>query len=770
MDKRSFIFIIALTLTFFLTNSVFTYLNYQKNDEWQEQQKIKKEAQTAKLKEEIRTKTAPLSDFQMLDLGQNQYGVVVDDFLFSFLKNPAVPNWTFKAKDEKTGLAIFSNQKKDKLSFNPLPPMGLYDLQIVTLEGSPHVYWGEYNNGNVTIPAEQVGEKGNAQKGVAFFKLQPVGIYDFTTHSFFGLGDISSISSVLNTKIAENKNTETEEKFYVLQTPYQLLVFSNRGGSLAEINLPFQNETNPKSVVKEISYDRDIDKDFPKDDLFPNSSYYTHDGKVVTQGSLGGFYPLIRRALPTENIKINPAYYSMNLISEYPEVSEMFYTVKSFEENRIVFEAVQPHRKITKTYTIAEKEGPVPYTFDLEIKIEGDSRGLWLTSGVPEVELVSGASAPTVKVRTTRNQQSEVELLTLPQETLTISSLNPDWISNGNGFFGIITDPVTEIQSGYRTAKVSGNKVPSRMTLIGKEFEQFKGEDFPGYTTMLPLPQKEGVSKFRIYAGPFAESVLKQVDSIYSDKEGNNPDYLSSISYHGWFAFISRPFAKFLQILLNFFYSFTGSWAFSIILLTVALRIMLYPLNSWSMKSMAKIQLLAPEIEKIKKKYPKDPKKMQLEMATLYRERGINPLSGCFPILIQMPFLIGMFDLLKSSFELRGAEFIPGWIDNLAAPDVLFSWQQPIFFFGNEFHLLPFLLGFVMYLQQKLFTPQSAQALTDEQKQQRAMMSYLMPVLFTVMFYNVPSGLNIYWLSSMLLGIPQQWWTTRMMTPASKKV
>src|SRR5436853_4982175 len=123
------------------------------------------------------------------------------------------------------------------------------------------------------------------------------------------------------------------------------------------------------------------------------------------------------------------------------------------------------------------------------------------------------------------------------------------------------------------------------------------------------------------------------------------------------------------------------------------------------MKSMARMQQISPEVTAIQERYKKDSKKAQLEIMNLYRERGVNPISGCFPLLIQMPFLIGMFDLLKSTVELRGASFIPGWIDNLTAPDVLFSWSTPIFFIGNEFHLLPILLGVVMFLQQRLMSP-----------------------------------------------------------------
>ena len=89
-------------------------------------------------------------------------------------------------------------------------------------------------------------------------------------------------------------------------------------------------------------------------------------------------------------------------------------------------------------------------------------------------------------------------------------------------------------------------------------------------------------------------------------------------------------------------------------------------------------------------------------MIKYYKETKANPLTGCFPMLIQMPFLFGMFDLLRSTFELRGIGFIPGWINNLTSPDVLFSWGYPIFFIGTEFHLLPIVLGITMLIQQKM--------------------------------------------------------------------
>lgn len=572
---------------------------------------------------------------------------------------------------------------------------------------------------------------------------------------------------------------KSEETFYVLETPYQQLVFSNYGGALAEINLPFKTEENELSVVKEIEFDREMVQSHPANAYFPSRPYYTPSDSnekeplLHEKGKLGGYYPLLRRNLIMEpghqNIVVKPQYYALNIVSEYPELAEMTYEVIKFDHQSIVFQTMQNHRRITKSYSLGDSTHPQgPYCLNLDIQIEGEGKGLWLTSGIPEAEWISGGLAPALKYRLTRNQKSEVEKIDLPKNSATVSSVYLDWICNSNGFLGTIMDPLNDIEPGYRVQLIPGTTVPSRLSEFEKTNENFKPANLPGYMTFLPLKNGTGNLKFRYFAGPFDSSLLKEVDQLYSDPStGKNPDYIACQTMHGWFTFISEPFAKFLFVLMNLFHSFTGSWALSIVLLTISLRIMLYPLNAWSTKSMAKMQQISPEVSAIQEKHKKDPKKGQIEIMKLYKERGVNPASGCIPMLIQMPFLIGMFDLLKSSFALRGASFIPGWIDDLTAPDVLFRWKTPIFFIGTEFHLLPILLGIVTFLQQRLMAagPKDPNLMTDQQRQQRTM-GTMMSVVFTVMFYNFPSGLNIYWLSSMLLGILQQWWTAKRLQKA----
>jgi YidC/Oxa1 family membrane protein insertase len=564
---------------------------------------------------------------------------------------------------------------------------------------------------------------------------------------------------------SETEKGKLQEKFYVLENPTLQLVFSNIGGALTEINLPFASDENSSSVVKEIDFDRIILQDSPKNGRFPQKPYFNAENtQQPLEGKLGGYYPLLRRDLLLEgnqkSIQILPKFYAFNLVSEYPELAELSYQVKEFTNSSITFYAEQPNRKITKTFSFDPK---APYVINLSIAIEGDARGIWITTGVPEVEWISNGPAPTLKYRQTRGQKSEVVVLDLPKDALINTSVKPDWICNSNGFLGMILDPLSDIDSGFRAQMVPGALVPSRLLLIDATHHRFEAENLPGYLMMLPLNGKGGSMKFRLFTGPFATNILKQVDEVFQNSEtGYNPDYIASQSFHGYFAFISAPFSKLLFFLMNFFHNITGSWGFSIILLTVALRIMLYPLNAWSAKSTVKMQQIAPEVQKIQEKYKKEPKKAQIEIMNLYREKGVNPVSGCFPLLIQMPFLIGMFDLLKSTFELRGASFVPGWIDDLAQPDVLFSWGVPIPFFGTAFHLLPILLGGVMFLQQRITGtgPTDPNLMTEQQRQQRAM-GTMMTAVFTVMFYHFPSGLNIYWISSMLLGFAQQWWTMK---------
>jgi len=563
-----------------------------------------------------------------------------------------------------------------------------------------------------------------------------------------------------------SSSSKKTQAYYLLENNYQQLVFSNQGAALVEINLPFQSPLNRKSVVLPIEFDRDLIQESPKNAQFPFPLHpaVTVSGQIK-EPVLGGYYPLLRRDqfMNGKTVTIAPRYFGLNIISEYPEVAELIYEVKKFTPTQIVFEATQQHRRITKTFSLLENPDNAPYCMQLEVKIEGDSRGLWLTSGIPEVEWISGSSGAVIKYHVIRGNSSTVEKVELPKDIFNLTSITPDWICNSNGFFGVILDPLRGAEAGFRVEHVAGNLVPSRLHQIDLSSDRFPLKELPGYQVLVPLNTSNQTMQFRLFTGPFDGPILKQIDAYYAQEQGGrDSDYLASQTFHGVFSFISEPFAKFLFFLMRLFHSLFGSWALSIVLITCVLRLLLYPLNNWSMRSMKQMQLIAPELKAIQDRHKKDPQKSQQEVVKLYKEHGVNPLSGCLPLLIQMPFLIGMFDLLKSAYELRGACFIPGWIDDLSAPDVLFSWNFSIPLIGNEFHLLPFLLGGIMFVQQNMMSslPKDPSLLTDQQRQQK-MMGNVMTLVMTIMFYQFPSGLNIYWISSMVLGIIQQWWTNR---------
>lgn len=814
MDKRSFLFVIALSATLFLVNMYFENQHQEKLRVWNAQQKAKNADKISSLEEAITQHTSKLSDLPTtsvyLDAEGTEWiteGITADDNLLVLSWNKTMPEKIYVGEDHKPlHLAaqpadietptLYQSEKKTPLKMASLPEFGTFDLQLVVpfanKEDRAEVVLGEYVDGHFTIPKDRIlqlkGDKSVTKtvrlSAIALLKVGdhylPAAVFNPKTQTLNTLDNFANLAIAKpETKKEVTQAKSSEQKYYVIENDYQQLVFTNIGGALAEINLPFQTEKNEKSAVKEIEIDRDMKSNHPYNDYFPSHSFYKPGSAAkgpftaVEKGQLGGYYPLLRRDLIQSNnrqsIKMKPNDYALNIVSEYPEVAELVYEVTYFDNKKIVFEAQQPNRRIKKTFSAEPETKDAPYVLNLLIEIEGDTRGLWLTSGIPEVEIVSGSPAPSLKYRVTRNDKSAVENIDLPKDSITFSTVKPDWGSNSNGFLGMILDPLSSLDSGIRAQLVSGTVAPSRLIEVEEEYQKYKAQDLPGYELLLPLNSSGGSMKFRLFAGPFSTDILKAIDKVYSDSStGYNPDYIASQSFHGWFSFISEPFAKFLFILMNFFHSITNSWGISIILLTVALRIMMYPLNAWSTRSMLRMQQIAPEVTAIQEKYKKDPKKAQLEIMNLYRERGVNPVSGCFPLLIQMPFLIGMFDLLKSTVELRGASFIPGWIDDLTAPDVLFRWKTPIWFFGNEFHLLPILLGIVMFLQQRMMSnaPKDVSMMTEQQRQQRVM-GNMMTVVFAVMFYNFPSGLNIYWLSSMLLGMLQQWWMQRRMLAAT---
>ena len=242
---------------------------------------------------------------------------------------------------------------------------------------------------------------------------------------------------------------------------------------------------------------------------------------------------------------------------------------------------------------------------------------------------------------------------------------------------------------------------------------------------------------FLIFAGPKQRDIL----ALY-----NLQDFIT----YGWFPLVAKP----LMAVLHFFYSITGNYGIAIILLTVLVRGCMFPIGRQQVMNAQKMQMLAPEMKAITEKYKDDMEKKAAAQRELFRKNNYNPLAGCLPVFFQLPIFIGLYRALSVDIELRQAPLIPGisWCSNLAGPDQLWFWEPylpamlaaPNGWLGPYLNILPLISVFFMIMHQKMFTPPP----TDEQQaMQQKMMKYMM-FLFAFMFFRVPAGLCIYFITS----------------------
>jgi len=295
------------------------------------------------------------------------------------------------------------------------------------------------------------------------------------------------------------------------------------------------------------------------------------------------------------------------------------------------------------------------------------------------------------------------------------------WEALKNKYFSVILKPFTQTQGNFAYEDMDGNLV------IGLEIEKTVIQ--PGATVG---------HKYSLYAGPSNIPDLKQFG--YGVEESVN---------YGFFGGIS----KLLIAVLKMCYMLVHNWGLSIILLSVLLNVILFPLTMKSFKSMQKMQELHPQMEKLKVQYKDQPQKLNKEIMELYKKYNINPFSGCLPILLQMPIFIALYQALMKSIELRNAGFL--WIRDLSSPEAI---PIPISFpiIGNTINILPLIMVGTMVVQQKISTASAGSAITDEQKQQQKIMLIIMPIMFGFIFYNMPSGLVLYWVVNTILTIVEQ--------------
>jgi YidC/Oxa1 family membrane protein insertase len=319
------------------------------------------------------------------------------------------------------------------------------------------------------------------------------------------------------------------------------------------------------------------------------------------------------------------------------------------------------------------------------------------------------------------------------------SSLSPDkpldFHSNG-GWFGF-TDKY------WLTALIppQSEAMKARFThTVDSGIDRYQ-TDYLGQEVTI-APDGMGEASARFFAG------AKEVNLLDGYEAAGIPLFDHAIDF-GWFYFLTKP----IFLILQFFDKVLGNFGLAILLLTLCVKLLFFPLANKSYNAMSKMKLLQPEIQKLRERFPDDKARQQQEMMALYKRVGANPLAGCLPIVIQIPVFFALYKVLFVTIEMRHAPFF-GWIRDLSAPDPTS--------FANLFGLLPFtppailmigawplIMGLTMFLQQKL-NPQPVDPV-------QARMFMLLPIVFTYMLAAFPAGLVIYWAWNNLLSIAQQW-------------
>ena len=263
-------------------------------------------------------------------------------------------------------------------------------------------------------------------------------------------------------------------------------------------------------------------------------------------------------------------------------------------------------------------------------------------------------------------------------------------------------------------------------------------------------PQKSSSSSFKVFLG------AKEVHTVDNYTEKEKIDRFDLAIDWGWFYFITKP----LFFIIDYIFKIVGNFGVAIIILTIIVRIIFFPLSNYSFKSMAKMKVLQPEMLRIKELYKDDVKRTQQEMMALYKREKVNPLSGCLPILIQIPIFFAVYKMLFVTLEMRHAPFF-GWIKDLSAADPttifnlfgLIPWNPPSFLMIGVW---PILMGITMYLQQKL-NPTPPDPI-------QAKIFAFFPLILTIMLATFPSGLVVYWTVSNVLTMAQQYYIMKKTT------
>ena len=315
------------------------------------------------------------------------------------------------------------------------------------------------------------------------------------------------------------------------------------------------------------------------------------------------------------------------------------------------------------------------------------------------------------------------------------------WVALNNRYFAIISSPAQ-----------SNNTVFETMTFSKPSTNEYRN-DFHVANLMSKHTIKSGSSitdNYSVFMGP---KVRRTFSKYYLEES------YESIFQESFLGINLRFLTYILDIILNALYNITKNYAWAILLFTFLFKLVTFPLNHASYKSMKKMQLVNPKIERLREQYKDYPDKLNAEIMAIYKKEKINPLGGCLPMLLPFPLLIAFFYLMQSMVELRNTPFL--WITDLSSPDKLFVFPAGIPILGGfNFNLFPIVMAVTSYLSMKL--QPSSSAGNSSVATQMKMMTTIFPLMMLLMFYNFASGLALYWTAQNIFGVAQQFITSKI--------
>jgi YidC/Oxa1 family membrane protein insertase len=395
------------------------------------------------------------------------------------------------------------------------------------------------------------------------------------------------------------------------------------------------------------------------------------------------------------------------------------------DSRRLTFTLSYPNKmKVEKTFTFY----PEKYAFDLEVKVY-NFLGIsinqsplfgWHQFVDPKVEEESFTHEGPVSFISKNIDRHEVKKME------SAKSIGPDVAWGG-------------FESKYFIASM----IPQNPTLtsisLSKDTQNMVSIGLKGPQSLIP-PGQAGLFSYTLFLGPKDHDILK----------AQGVSLENAIDFGDWLKWLAMP----LLVTMKFLYKYIHNYGLAIIILTILIKIVFWPLGNKSYKSMKEMQKLQPKIAEIRERYKNDKTKLSQATMELYKTHKVNPMGGCLPMVIQIPVFFGLYKTLLYAIELRHAPFYL-WIQDLSAPDTLFghipSWIPLIS--GFAVGPLPIVMGATMVIQQKMSPP------AGDPMQQKIML--FMPVVFTFMFLNFPSGLVIYWLFQNILSIGQQYYINK---------